>query len=726
VVSVKLTPKYAGLRQGAVVFFDNSGNQLANVPLYGTGEGPQIAFGPGKQSSLGGGFDFAYGAGIALDASGNIYVADNGNQTLLPLGVIYLIPPGCTSVSCVSLLGGGFGAPNGVAIDGAGNVFVADPNNDAVKEMPPGCASSSCVTTLASALNNPTSVAVDVSGNVYVAVQGSNAVVEILAVGGVVPANPAIVTLGGTFNFQAPTGIAVDGSGNVYVADTGNNAVREMTPGCASSACVTTLGGVFNSPEDVAVDGIGNVYVADYHNNMVVEMPPGCQSSSCVTALGFTGRPSAFGVAVDSSGNVYIADEMASVITELNRSTAPSLTFTTPTALGSTDTNDGTKTVQVTNIGNQALTFTATGVSYPADFSAASDANPCSSSESLNAGQECDLAIQFTPQSAGAPLSEDVTLTDNNLNVAGTQQSIAVSGTAPAPAVLTFPTPNAGTQLGTNPGFAWSGGVGVTYYQLNLGSTGFGSSDLYNSGNLPGTVSGVKVSGPGLPSNGGTVYARLYSFIDGAWQHFDYTYFESGTPAAAALTSPTPNVGIQLGANPSFAWSGGAGVSYYELNLGSAGFGSSDLYSSGVLAGTATGVTVTGPGLPSNGGTVYASLYSFIDGAWQHNYYTYLESGTPSAAALISPTPNVGTALGANPSFAWSGGVGVSYYELNLGSTGVGSSDLYSSGNLPGTATGVTVTGPGLPPNGSTVYARLYSFIDRAWQHHDYTYKESN
>ena len=43
----------------------------------------------------------------------------------------------------------------------------------------------------------------------------------------------------------------------------GNNAVKEMPAGCASSSCVTTLGGGFAHPSGVAVDGSGNVYVAD-------------------------------------------------------------------------------------------------------------------------------------------------------------------------------------------------------------------------------------------------------------------------------------------------------------------------------------------------------------------------------------------------------------------------------------------------------------------------------
>jgi len=59
------------------------------------------------------------------------------------------------------------------------------------------------------------------------------------------------------------------------------------------------------------------------------------------------------------------------------------------------------------------------------------------------------VPIQFTPEHIGA-LSEDVTLTDNALNVAGPQQSIAVSGTARAAdlfSVTTKATVAAGTSF---------------------------------------------------------------------------------------------------------------------------------------------------------------------------------------------------------------------------------------------------------------------------------------
>ena len=166
-------------------------------------------------------------------------------------------------------------------------------------------------------------MAVDGSGNVYVADTGNSAVKEMPAG---CASSSCVTTLGG--GFSLPNGVAVDGSGNVYVADTDNNAVKEMPAGCASSSCVTTLGGGFSYPDGVAVDGSGNVYVADYGNSAVKEMPAGCASSSCVTALG-GGFSYPSGVAVDGSGNVYVADAGNNAVKEMPAGCASSSCVTT-------------------------------------------------------------------------------------------------------------------------------------------------------------------------------------------------------------------------------------------------------------------------------------------------------------------------------------------------------------------------------------------------------------
>jgi hypothetical protein len=214
-----------------------------------------------------------------------------------------------------------------------------------------------------------------------------------------------------------------------------------------------------------------------------------------------------------------------------------------------------------------------------------------------------------------------------------------------------------------------------------------------------------------------TVYARLYSKINGAWYSNDYLYTESGTITPAILTSPSPGLSTILGAtNVQFQWSTGTGVSDYELNLSAVGPGGSELFS---YKGTATSATALT--LPAKGVKVYARLYSLINGAWQFNDYQYTESGTPTPAALTSPTPGLSTILGAtNVQFQWSTGTDATDYQLNLSAVAAGDSELFL---YKGTATNATALT--LPAKGAKVYARLYSLINGAWQFNDYQYTES-
>jgi hypothetical protein len=279
-------------------------------------------------------------------------------------------------------------------------------------------------------------------------------------------------------------------------------------------------------------------------------------------------------------------------------------------------------------------------------------------------------------------------------------------------AVLTSPAPGLSTVLGgSNVAFEWTAGTGVSDYQLNLSAIAPGESELYL---YKGTATTVTV--PTLPALGEKVYARLYSYINGAWQYSDYVYTESGAPVPAILQSPTPGLATVLGTSEViFQWSRGTGVADYELNLSAIAPGESELFS---YKGTATSATATS--LPANDATVYATLYSFISGAWQHNNYVYTETGTPVAAILTFPSPGVGTVLGTSDVvFKWSDGSGVTLYQLNLSALAPGESELYL---YKGSAT--TATATSLPAKGAKVYARLYSYINKAWQYNDYVYTE--
>ena len=400
---------------GNVYVADNDNNAVKEMPA--------DCHSSGCVTTLGGGFD--YPTGVAVDGAGNVYVADKDNNAVKEM------PAGCHSSNCVTTLGGGFNEPIGVAVDSAGNVYVTDEGNSAVKEImlksvnfysePVGSTSAAstltftftaggtikapavltqgaanldfldastgtCTTNGTShsysagdtctvnvtfkpqyagtrygaveLLNSsgaviataniygtgagpqvaftpstqtargvvfyePTDVTVDGAGNVYVADSANSTVVEMPAG---CASSSCVTTLGGGFRYTQ--GVAVDGAGKVYVADYGNSAVNEMPAGCASSSCVTALGGGFDNPWGIAVDGVGNVYVADYGNSAVKEMPAGCASSSCVTTLG-GGFNEPIGVAVDGAGNVYVADFLHSAVKEMPAGCASSNCVTT-------------------------------------------------------------------------------------------------------------------------------------------------------------------------------------------------------------------------------------------------------------------------------------------------------------------------------------------------------------------------------------------------------------
>ena len=276
-------------------------------------------------------------------------------------------------------------------------------------------------------------------------------------------------------------------------------------------------------------------------------------------------------------------------------------------------------------------------------------------------------------------------------------------------ATLTSPTPGLTTRLGTsNVAFQWTGGGGVALYQLNLSTIAPGESELFV---YKGTATSATLQS--LPANGTAIYARLYTYVKKAWQYNDSVYAES---APAVLNSPASGLSTTLGtSNVLFEWTAGKGVSLYQLNLGTTGPGAKDLY---VYKGTATSVNV--PSLPADGVTVYATLSSYIDGAWFENSYLYTEGGMTVPAVLLSPTPGLSTVLGTSDvEFQWSAGTGVSLFQLNLSAVALGASDLYL---YKGAATSVNV--PKLPGSGATVFARLYSKINGVWQYNDYVYTE--
>jgi hypothetical protein len=121
--------------------------------------------------------------------------------------------------------------------------------------------------------------------------------------------------------------------------------------------------------------------------------------------------------------------------------------------------------------------------------------------------------------------------------------------------------------------------------------------------------------------------------------------------------------------------------------------------------------------LGANGSTVYVRLWSLIGSDWLFNDYTYTANeASTTLAQMTTPAPG-STLVATTVQFQWTGGTGVSQYWLTLGTT-AGGNNIYTRDQGTNLSTSVV----GLPANGSTVYVRLWSMINGAWQCWDYTY----
>jgi len=288
--------------------------------------------------------------------------------------------------------------------------------------------------------------------------------------------------------------------------------------------------------------------------------------------------------------------------------------------------------------------------------------------------------------------------------------------------LTTTPPPGAPTIQLTSPSttFYWNNGNGPAAYLLNVGTTGKGSSDLYkgstttNTATLQATVS--------IPDDGANVYIEFGQLVNDVWQ---YTYSEMaapGSPTYAQLsTSPTAPATINLTSpDTTFYFIGGVGPTKYYLWLGTGTTGATQYNVYRGTASTATSVAVTT--IPDDGVTIYATLFQLFNGTWTSSSYTLTAPGSPTYATLSAPGSNTGTTpatLLASQQFTWTGGVGPTKYQLLLGTTGAGSSNIYKGGDT--TATSVTVT---IPSHGATVYATLNELFNGTWTSFNYTYTE--
>ena len=297
----------------------------------------QSAFGPTECNSGGlSGATLCGPIGAALDANGNLWVADAGNnrvleftssfrigqQAALVIGQPSFAASGACTPSPTSICG-----PRYLAFDHQGNLWVSDAKNNRVLEFQPpfstGMAATLvlgqpnfnsfvCTPPTAVGMCSPSGLAFDSKGNLFVSDVNNSRVMMFNPSPSFRTGMPANLAIGqpnllsntqfppSPSSLSSPSGLSVDGSDNLYVADSGNSRIMIFSPPASSGEDAFAVlgnnnfiminlndcgpppsgggtavnGGTICHPLDVKVDGAGNVVVPDQNNRTLIFEPP--------------------------------------------------------------------------------------------------------------------------------------------------------------------------------------------------------------------------------------------------------------------------------------------------------------------------------------------------------------------------------------------------------------------------------------------------------------------
>jgi uncharacterized protein (TIGR03437 family) len=211
--------------------------------------------------------------------------------------------------------------PRGITFDSSGNLYIADTGNNRVREV----STELQITTIAgngatssstgdggpatqSELQGPTGVAADTFGNVYISDRGGNLVQRVNVGTGLLetvagtgtngaPDSPSGIAV--LQNLSLPQGLAFDLAGNLLIADSGNNLIRRLS----GNGIITTVAGsgaagysgdggpataaTLRNPTAVAVDAAGDIYIADTNNNVIRRV----DTNGNISTVAGTGTP---------------------------------------------------------------------------------------------------------------------------------------------------------------------------------------------------------------------------------------------------------------------------------------------------------------------------------------------------------------------------------------------------------------------------------------------------
>ena len=203
-------------------------------------------------------------SGVTVDPSSNIWVSNQGNNTLLVLsettcflyvncpstayapyssfGTIYSSTLYCLSGSSCTHMGTGciLSSPTAITSDGNGNIWVLNTSPASLTKIVGGNVST-CQNFTGSqlSLDNPVALSFDTSGDLVVVNEGSNSSTDPGSVtfmpSGCTPGSCTPVVLSGTsLGIESPVSATFAKNGDLWVAEAGNDSATDIPAACLS------------------------------------------------------------------------------------------------------------------------------------------------------------------------------------------------------------------------------------------------------------------------------------------------------------------------------------------------------------------------------------------------------------------------------------------------------------------------------------------------------------